>query len=432
MRQKLGSISALLLCFCLLLGCSNTAEQDEHTETASISVLYYDESSFFQMYGDLIRAEFPNLTLVVIPTKGLDTNQVEELMEQKQPDLMVIDNLGLFSRLINDGKLTSLELESDESFKFAEINPIIIDSLKEVGNGKLYGLAPFFNSRALFYNKKLFDDSGVDYPKDGMTWPEALQLSSRFSEAKDSYGLDPWSSEIDFTLNVVGKTANLSIMQEQRLEVHLNTKEWRDVFELTTEAFKSGTIYEAENGASKPNISLEELINGDMFLSGKAAIAYRSPNFMAQLEGTDVEWGVVSEPISELNPSRASGMSFNEIIAVNNRTENKDLVMKVFKYMNGSEMTRIRSRQLLGLPARTLETYGGRDISSLYRLKPNLVIGDQSNIPVEFWDEFYMKSNELLALVRQDQISVEEMLMQLQSWTEQTIRVYVRSGKIKS
>jgi len=66
--------------------------------------------------------------------------------------------------------------------------------LRERGvGGKLYGLAPTFNSKALFYNVDLFGEYGIDPPTDSMSWEEVLNLARRFPKDGDpetkAYGL---------------------------------------------------------------------------------------------------------------------------------------------------------------------------------------------------------------------------------------------------
>ncbi|MFC0215758.1 ABC transporter substrate-binding protein [Paenibacillus chartarius] len=47
--------------------------------------------------------------------------------------------------------------------------------------GKLYSLPYNNNEWVLIYNKDIFDKFGVDYPKDGMTWDEAYELTKKLT-----------------------------------------------------------------------------------------------------------------------------------------------------------------------------------------------------------------------------------------------------------
>jgi len=44
-------------------------------------------------------------------------------------------------------------------------------------NGRLYGIPQFYSTIVIFYNKKLFDKYGIDYPDDGWNWNDLLETA---------------------------------------------------------------------------------------------------------------------------------------------------------------------------------------------------------------------------------------------------------------
>src|SRR5690606_744743 len=146
------------------------------------------ESTFFQFYGDFLRTEFPGINITIIPSRGKNKDELRDVIDNQKPDIMVLDDVKLYQELIEENVLTTLYIENDDDFYFDEINPMIIDALMELGNGTLYGLAPFYNTRALFYNKELFDAIKLPYPTDQMTWEEVFQIAKMFSVEKQVYG----------------------------------------------------------------------------------------------------------------------------------------------------------------------------------------------------------------------------------------------------
>ncbi len=98
-------------------------------------------------------------------------------------------------------------VEGDESLKklrgeyaVSLINGFSVD-------GKLYGLPNGTQTMVMYYNKKMFDDAGIAYPKDGWTWDEFLEDAKKLTKADGSvygYGLSssyfqltPWWSTND-------------------------------------------------------------------------------------------------------------------------------------------------------------------------------------------------------------------------------------------
>lgn len=419
----------LIFIFCiiilLLTSCLNFDKSNDQFENQNITILYDDESSFFQLYGDFIRAKFPNINITVIPSRGKSLEEVKQLISNKQPDIMVINDIPLYQQLIEENHLSSLTIAKNDNFKFEQINPMIIDTLTELGNGTLYGLVPFYSTRALFFNKDLFDENNISYPTDHMTWQEVLQTSAMFGGDTQVYGLDPWSSATDFIINVVGKTANLSLIDSSDLSVNVQSASWYDIWEYTTNAYKSSTIYQQGVVENNLMITLDQLNNQDVFLSGKAAMAFRGPIFFSQLAKTDINWGVVTEPVPNFDRNMATNIMFYEIITINNYSQNKEFALEVLKYLNSAEMTHIKSRQFTGIPARPILEWNGHDMSSLYKLKPsvNQMNLFYTNMPYEFHAQFYVKIEELYQLLMLGEIDLDSMLSELQMWTELNINV---------
>lgn len=50
------------------------------------------------------------------------------------------------------------------------------------GEGRLYALPYARNAHALFYNRGLFEELNIPLPRDGMTWPEVIELAGMFED----------------------------------------------------------------------------------------------------------------------------------------------------------------------------------------------------------------------------------------------------------
>lgn len=57
------------------------------------------------------------------------------------------------------------------------LDPAMLDRIRRQGDGQIYGLPFGKNVYALYYNKDIFDELQVPYPRDGMTWDEVLALA---------------------------------------------------------------------------------------------------------------------------------------------------------------------------------------------------------------------------------------------------------------
>src|SRR5690606_28174800 len=102
-----------------------------------------------------------------------------DLLKDQAPDIIHTRRPNTFEQLVEHGYLQDLtSLIKRDKFDIDNFDKGIIDLLRSKGNGKLYGLAPTFSGRALFYNKSIFAEYNVPYPTDRMSWEEVLQLAS--------------------------------------------------------------------------------------------------------------------------------------------------------------------------------------------------------------------------------------------------------------
>jgi multiple sugar transport system substrate-binding protein len=89
------------------------------------------------------------------------------------------------------------DLIKQNSLDLNSFNPVAVSSLQGFSDkGKLLGLPLYMNVSSLFYNKDLFDKFGVGYPKDGMLWDDAVELTRKLSRTDGGinyFGLSPGS-----------------------------------------------------------------------------------------------------------------------------------------------------------------------------------------------------------------------------------------------
>ncbi|MCP1306690.1 ABC transporter substrate-binding protein [Paenibacillus tyrfis] len=180
----------LLLCFiCLATGCSGIKPEDTGMK---LKVFYHDKRSFNDIYGKLFTSQNPHVEIEVVSLndyykKGFSEEGYRELVKKEQPDLIFNFNLPSF---VEDGMQIDLEplLKKSKDVNLERMNKNMTAYLRNKGGGRLYGLSPTFQSKALFYNKTLFDQFGIPYPTDHMSWVEVLQLAERFVKSERNAG----------------------------------------------------------------------------------------------------------------------------------------------------------------------------------------------------------------------------------------------------
>ncbi|WP_268632586.1 extracellular solute-binding protein [Paenibacillus alvei] len=207
---KLGI--ALILIIPLLGGCYGEQQQNENLESEKIKVMYHDEPSFYNDYGNLFKMKNPKIEFDVISMNNVLANreqngawddhaELKKLIETYKPDVLLL-NENLFEDYARQERLYDIEtMIAKDKFDIDAISPGLIEMIRGKGDGKLYGLAPSFYADVLYFNRDLFKQHHIDMPTNKMTWKQLFELSRRFintgtGEKKivglyQDYGVDP-------------------------------------------------------------------------------------------------------------------------------------------------------------------------------------------------------------------------------------------------
>ncbi|MEF3306794.1 ABC transporter substrate-binding protein [Paenibacillus sp. GYB003] len=193
-RSWAATVAAGIMCASVASGCSKSAgtektgteDADQGTEPAHLvihSMSGWTEEAFNERFGDAIRKKFPMHTFTYIQSAKGST--YPDLIAAGQQIDIVWESIGLFPR----GPLPyKLQYDMTERIKLHQIDtsriePTLIAAIKEMSGGGMYALPVINNTVMLYYNKDLFDTFGVAYPKNGMTWDEALALNERLTRS---------------------------------------------------------------------------------------------------------------------------------------------------------------------------------------------------------------------------------------------------------
>lgn len=377
MKIRVSVILSFILSLSLLLtACSSTPKEtiqyeiDPQTK-ASIKVMYPGGTEpFMKEYGDMFAGQYPNVEISVI---NFTWNNYKEVVKEEKPDVLT---LGLieYIEFIGDNKLYDLnDVITNDNFNLEDMHPGIIDILRQYGNGKLYGLPPTFLSRALFYNKDLFDKYSVPYPTDGMTWGEVLDLAKRFPAEDGVNGL--FMRDFNSLQDAIALAENLSVINTKKSTITIDTEEYKKVFEMIFDAYESKAVL-------LPDTNAFEVY--DPFISGTSAMTmdyyYYLNNqiYWAKAEKGDefqLNWDLASAPAAESSRDASSYYYFGDIFSVNAESENKQVAWELVKFVNSDELAKQKSRTTsFFAPTRTQYLYNpdGKRVEAFYNQKPQL------------------------------------------------------------
>ena len=306
--------------------------------------------------------------------------------------------------------------------------PGLIDLMRHLGAGDLYGLTPHFSSQAVFWNKDLFNRFHVDYPTDRMSWEELFGLAARFPnegpDGKRVYGLDLGTANLHEIASDIGIARGLRVVNPSDGRMAVDSEAWVRVYEMALEAVRSGALYREEDEPEEDG-EPGSFDSRDPFITGKAAMTIRWDDFLNDLrqaaadpDGAVRNWDIVSHPVDPANPEYSHAAQYGDIFAINEASVNRDAAWNVIRYIHGDDFARAVSKiRGWGFPVRKayIRDDEGRNLAAFYTLKPAVkrFYAEFDHLPAPFFMDFHNIGTEVMQAVTEDRMSVREALADL-------------------
>lgn len=438
-----------MLAGCSIPGLGGKNEQNSTPQT--LKVMYYDESSFYQEYGMLYSALYPNVDIEVLSTNDIYRNMNTEVAEgetpktyeellaefiaEKQPDVIISDSYSI-KKSIEQGLFYDLDaLVSQDSYDLEGLGTSVVDYMKELGSGILYGIPTSISSQVIFYNKDVFDAHNVPYPTDNMTWSEVFALANMFpteGEYPDRvYGLRySYMSNLADLISQYANAQGLKMYDLETLSMTIDTPAWRELIDQATTLYNSGTLYNdevrwnytPEDYNNFDHYSLEPLLNGITAMYLESSYYLSEINYAKQYaqnpENLTDNWDIVSAPVASSGNNASPNTYYGNIMSIASNSTNVDAAWDFIAYVTGDEFARVKSYASYGnLPIR--QKYALKDstknVNAFYATKPMLdAMEDWSKIPQRFSNEFWNVQREEFQKLQDGTATVDEVLATLQ------------------
>ncbi|MCD9020800.1 ABC transporter substrate-binding protein [Cohnella silvisoli] len=311
---------ALILFSAFVTGCNSPKavpliDKDDIT----LNIGYLSEEAFEQRYANILQREYPKLRVNIIPMKELIRGEVtvQQWVKSHSVDLLYIPD-HLFESFIDSGQIRQLDAYIDrDSYSLDDRVPEAIELTKLYGTGKIYGLPPTFTGRALAYNKDLFDQYNVSYPKDGMSWNELITLSQRFPQGLSITDRTPWDWVQD-----MGMTLNLQLYNKTSRTVTFNSPSWLKVWESAIEPLRNNKVWFDD-------------INKNPFRTGERAMTIISSDQLRRLEEGQLgfKWDLVTMPVNPAQPDVTANLFADGFYAVTQTSSNPDDAWEVMRFL---------------------------------------------------------------------------------------------------
>lgn len=369
-KQKVLLIGTILIAFPLIafaaysfipswlslhIGKDKSSEVFDKEHPVKLKVVYPDEGLFMDHFGKAFVLRYPNVSFEVITAAPgrdrlsiLEPGEAKERLERNHPDVLLL-NPQAYARLASEGQLVQLDngIKQDR-FDLNSFDSRIVASLRQLSEGKLYGLSPEVERMGLFYNRELFETYGVPLPAGRMSWTEVLQLAARFPAGiaeKRIYGLSVASPSTPGQLiKHMGETNGLKLFDATNRTLTMQTESWQAIWNEALDGFRRGYVL-WENPPGK-----------NLFLAGQVAMTLQPFSFISTMNAAvaNKSWDVVTEPVNPSAPDVSSTFNIPMIYAINAKSSSMEAAWELLKFINSKEIAAklLRERQDIPLLAR--------------------------------------------------------------------------------
>jgi multiple sugar transport system substrate-binding protein len=383
--KTIAVITAISFLLAMLTSCSKGNGAEEAAPVPAVEAFDTSKPVKLKLYMGLLQPDewiqrhiivpvqkkYPNISIEIV-RRGKGSNPDELVVAGNFPDL-IYESIPRYAVYKDLGLLYDMN-DFIKKYKFdtSKLNPLVVDALKVWGeNGELYHMPLWMNFSVLYYNKDIFDKFGVAYPKDGMTWDEAIELSKALTKTQDGityHGIDPNS------ITGMAHQLSLNFVDQKTHRALLEDDGFKRIFQTFLSAYKI------------PGNENRSKVSRDAFLKDRKLAMYPFYADMVTLladtaaKGTPLNWDMVSLPSFPERPGMGYEVDSHNL-SIASSSANKEAAFLVVSYLTSHE-PQLELSKAGYLPVSTdpelLKSFGtnqpelkGKHVDAIFKTKPS-------------------------------------------------------------
>lgn len=207
-------------------------------------------------------------------------------------------------------------------------------------DGKAYAIPKDISTLALYYNKKIFNEAGVEYPTNEWTWEDLSSAAQKLTnKEKGIYGLNADNNGQNFYWNLIWQNEG-DVWEEESKVCTFDSPE-------TVEAMEYAVSF-VEKGFSPTPAEFANLTADEYFESGKSAMTFAGSWMLTEYQKVeDLDFDVVELPKGKVKAAICSGMGFS----VSANTKHPEEAKQLAEYLGSEEAQTIEAESGAAIPA---------------------------------------------------------------------------------
>lgn len=249
------------------------------------------------------------------------------------PDVVFMESTRMAS-FINLDALLPLDdyIKEDSEFKKKNYYPQAINSY--IHQNKLYGIPNDIAIYALYYNKNIFDQKGISYPKKRLTWNSFLKICKQLTEDKDNDGTtDVYGFNVGWTYFLWLWQAGADYYNNPKDPTHVTIN---SSYTKKAMQFLKDMIYKHK---VSPTFAQASSIgdSAKIFMTGKSAMIIEGHWLVPQFKSIkDFKWDVTYLPVMSTS-TKGANYNAGSCFAVPRLSKNQEKAWRLIKFLAGDE-----------------------------------------------------------------------------------------------
>ncbi|MCC2685769.1 MAG: extracellular solute-binding protein family 1 [Paenibacillaceae bacterium] len=318
-----------------------------------------------------VKKKYPNITLNLVRQDKID-KLAEFVTAGNMPDI-------IYAGPVSAREIVDLKAADDlnaqikqNNIDIAKFDPVGIEAIQQLADGKeMYALPMGLNFSIMYYNKDIFDKFAVSYPKDGLTWDDAIELAKRVTRTED--GVEYRGLAINGNSNRLGEQLSLPMVDPKTLKGVLQTDKWKLVMQTYQKLYTiPGNYLEPKDGVNA--------FEKDRYVAMFAGMSARIGELeQMQNQGNPMNWDMATTPTFKEAPKMVFGNGPYYLMQSTNSKHKNEVFAIIDLLTQDEEQTMIskqarrsalKDKKYQDIFGTELASMKGKNIAAVFKMTP--------------------------------------------------------------
>lgn len=297
--------------------------------------------------AETLRKKFPHIKLNYIPKNQPDALQsIETLMVSGTPIDIYFDSIYVYMNTLEHFRIgydMTAELRA-AGIDPNQYDPVALNIANSSYTGKITGMPITNTIPVLYYNKELFDQFGVAYPINGMTWDEMYDVAGRLTRVENGKTYLGFAFSFYHHFFHMNSLSAPYVDSKTGLSAFTSSPDWKRLIEASVVNTYASPVYQNWLKENKRIPKFDDFLLGTVGM--QFSQVYGGGDMLAKLE--TFNYGVVSTPI--FAGTKTGTQPYPTYVGISDTSKHKEAAMEIIRYLVSDEHQTYLARDKGAIP----------------------------------------------------------------------------------